>query len=780
MEKFPVLQNELARLEKLYSYDILEMEREDQFDDLTKLAASILDVPICLITLMDADWQAFISNVGTDMKGNQRELAFCKYCVVQEDILEVGDTTKDDRFSQNPLVVGPPNLRYYVGSPLIDDEGFIIGTVCGYDLKPRHMTDYQKVALKQITSTVMRLIQLRKVDIDQKKFKGIFNLSQDLLGIISKDGFLKEFNPAISKMLDTKREDILSQLFSEWVHPDDIDSYKKLFNDLDQTQIHTGLIFRLLKSNGEFVTIEWSCYYDPELSIIVLSGHDISEALSQRSQLEEAIVRANEAIEMKDQFLSDMSHEIRTPLASIVGFNELLTTSNLSPEQTSYAEAVDIASEQLINIVNEVLDVYKSATHEISLDPSPEDLHAILNKVKKLYDLKAASKNIELRLNFDPDIPKSLNIDRTRLTQIISNLTSNAIKFTNTGAVRISAQLISCNENIAQIKLSVIDTGIGIDTSRQSAIFERFTQANEATWKQYGGTGLGLSIAKHLVELHESNLVLESVPNEGTVFSFEVAFSLNNLSSVVSAPYNNPPLDTPSLHGIRVLLAEDNKHLQILGKTFIERNDGEVHIVSNGREAIEYLSNHEIDVVLIDMQMPLLNGIQTAKHIREELKLNCPIIGCSANLLDVDYSTDELQYLDEFITKPYTEYRLIAEIVHQFESKNSSVLKDDFKKILDDLRQEEGNELVDEFERIFKTRIPKDMDDLIRARKTRNFAEMKRKAHFLTTTLLTLKFSRGLALSEELREAIEDEQEASALMLADRLIDYLNGALIHI
>lgn len=507
MEKFPVLQNEIARLEKLYSYNILDMEQEDRFDDLTKLAASILDIPICLITLMDANWQVFISKVGTDTKGNQRELSFCKYCVIQEDIQEVKDTTQDERFAQNSLVLSPKNLRYYIGAPLIDSEGFIIGTVCAYDITPRKMSSIQKVALKQIASTIIQLIELRKVDLEQISYK----------------------------------------------------------SELDKTA------------------------------------------------------------KLKDQFLSEMSHEIRTPLASIIGFNELLLSSKLSNDQQSYSKTVKIAAERLTQVVNEVL-VFD--THKIT----SKDVHPTLNE-----------------------------------------------------------------ENDLSVK--------------------------------------------------------------------------NPVSNKKSTP------SIPSLNGLRVLVAEDNKHLQILCKTFIERNKGKVYIVSNGQETIEYLAEHEVDVVFLDMQMPLINGIQAAKHIRDELKLNCPIIGCSANFLEIDHTPEDLQYLDKFITKPYTECRLITEIIHQFESKTSAVVKDDFKTILKGLREKEGDELVDEFERIFRNRIPQDINDLIRAREIRNFQEIQSKAHYLTTTLFTLKFSHGLALAEELEKAVANNQEASILILTNRFIDYLNDAL---
>jgi len=779
MERFPVLQNELARLEKLYSYNILDMEPEDRFDDLSKLAASILDVPICLITLMDADWQVFISNVGTDMKGNHRELAFCKYCVVQENILEIEDTTKDDRVSGNPLVLNEPHLRYYIGAPLIDKDGYIIGTVCGYDLQPRQMSDFQKEALIQITSTIMRLIQLRKVDLDQKKYKGIFNLSQNILCILSKDGFLKEFNPAISEMLGTDRSTLLSTKFSNWVHPEDLKIYHQLIEFSNAEEVKTGIIFRLMNAQNSFTTIQWSYYFDPQFSIMVMSGHDITETISRQSALEKAVNQAEEAIKMKDQFLSDMSHEIRTPLASIVGFNELLTSSDLSPQQKSYSEAVDIAAEHLINIVNEVLDVYKLDAHEIALDPAPESLSEILEKIQKLFLLKATSKKINLILNLDNRIPEKLNIDRTRLTQIICNLTSNAIKFTSQGSVTIRAELKSTENDAVRVKISIEDTGIGIDPSRQAAIFDRFTQESGATWKQYGGTGLGLSIAKQLVELHSSELLINSELNQGTTFSFVVDFTTSDLRSAIS---NSPQksssdIEIPSLHGLRILVAEDNKHLQILCKTFIQRNGGEIHLVSDGQEAINYLEENDVDAVLLDLQMPVLNGIEVAKHIRNELRMNCPVIGCSANLLDIEHSSEELAYLDEFITKPYTEYRLISEILQHFESKTLSLSKDGFQQILNDLARNEGTELVEEFQRIFKTRIPNDINDLIDARKKRDFQALKTKAHFLSTTLLTLKFTHGLTIANELIKQVEEGQETSVLMLSDQLIDYLNSAL---
>ena len=212
--------------------------------------------------------------------------------------------------------------------------------------------------------------------------------------------------------------------------------------------------------------------------------------------------------------------------------------------------------------------------------------------------------------------------------------------------------------------------------SSQEAIFDRFIQENDATWKKYGGTGLGLSIAKQLVELHGAQLELSSEVNKGTRFSFEVNFSESDLSAALSEtiPQTDAAVDVPSLHGLRVLLAEDNKHLQILSKTLIQRNGGEIFLVSNGEEAINFLSKHEIDVILVDMHMPEVSGVEVAKYARETLKLTCPIIACSANLWDVEHADSDLSHFDEFITKPYTEYRLISEILHQFESKTMKLI----------------------------------------------------------------------------------------------------------
>ena len=163
MENLRKPENEVQRIERLKYYDILDAENEAQFDDITQLAAQIFELPICQITLVDSDWQTFISNVGTDMRGNYRELSFCQYTIIKDNITEIPDTTKDSRFCDNPSVVDDPKLRYYIGVPLIDDEGYAIGTLCGYDLKPRNLSDEQKTILSSLAKTVMRLIQFRKV-----------------------------------------------------------------------------------------------------------------------------------------------------------------------------------------------------------------------------------------------------------------------------------------------------------------------------------------------------------------------------------------------------------------------------------------------------------------------------------------------------------------------------------------------------------------------------------------------------------------------------------------
>jgi PAS domain S-box-containing protein len=767
--KYPILENELERLESLYQYDILGMSPESQFDDITKLTSQILNLPICQITLMDKDWQDFISNFGVDMDGNTREGSFCKYTVVQENILEIEDTTKDVRFKDHPFVINQPNIRYYVGAPLLDSKGLAIGTLCGYGMEPNKLNDSQQDILQSLAKTVMRIIRYRKINSDQRKYVNIFKLNQDLLCIISKDGYFKLVNPAFTNLLGWSEVELLKSPLKKIIHPDDYFKVMREFKKMKPDKVTVGFNCRLLSKNKKIIGVDWSCFLDSSTSTIVASGHDMTSLVNTKMSLEKAV-------KVKDEFMSNMSHEIRTPLTSIIGFTDLLTKSELNDVQKSQAETVTIAANHLMNIVNDVLDVYKLESGKLTLENKSINLKDLLFKIERLYINSANQKGISLIFNLDNNISHQIFGDETRLIQILSNLISNAIKFTNQGSVEVTVV------NKVQIKgkmttlFTIKDSGIGISPSQKNKIFERFAQAKKNTSRLYGGTGLGLNITKMLLDLHHSKIDIESEINKGSSFKFEIDFELdlkNKLSATQKLPFQSKKLT-----GLKILLVEDNEHLQLLTKTYLKKYFGIVTVANNGIDALEKLKKEYFDVIVMDIQMPKMDGHTTTIEIRNSLNLNTPIIGCSANSNLAEKERCIKNGMTDYISKPYTEDILITSILKNIVPKNEYY--DDFKVILNELRKKEGNELVNEFEKIFKTRAPKDIKELTNSYEKRNIEEIYKKAHFLSTTFCTLRFEKGELLTNKIDLAYKAGNEHSVFDLAEKLIIYLKDAIVKI
>lgn len=779
MSTYPVLSTEQERLDKLRSYDILGMSPEPQFDDLTQLTAQILEVPICQITLMDENWQEFISNVGTDLKGNHRELSFCRYSIVQNEILEVSDATLDERFQDNPFVAGGPKLRYYIGAPLIDDEGLIIGTICAYDLKPRKVNEAQRNMLEQVANTAMRLIRLRKVNMDQQKYVEIFKLNLDLLCVLSERGDWVMMNPAFTHALGYSEGELKSKKAVEIVAP----KHRKMAVSAFTSAIHESkesrMVCNLIDKQGNEVQYDWSYRFDPQTNVIVASGHDMTELLTTQQNLSEAFAVAKETLISKERFISDMSHEIRTPLTAISGYMNLMKTTPLDADQSRYVNIVESASDHLNHVVSEVLEDYRLSSNQLELDESPIDLPAVLEKVHQFYVPIALEKKLEYTISLDPNLPKNVLGDETRLIQIFTNLLSNALKFTKSGGVHISVKLLESTANEVHVECSVSDTGIGVSEERQSTIFERFTQGAKSIARNFGGTGLGLSISQRLIELHRGTISVNSELGKGTTFTFDLRLQRTNENEQTQEVIaETSSLD---LNNALILVVDDNLHLQLIASAFIGRHNGRAECASSGREAIEWLKKEPFDLVLMDIQMEGLNGVETARILREELGYVRPIIGCSAYQGTSDVLTEAHGTIDVMLTKPYSETEMIALIHEQLtstdwdakryvESQQQELNEDQIESALLRLREREGDELVDKLMEMMLVRLPSDISELRSFLNESDCKKIQNKAHFLNSTFSAFNFLEGIELGNRIQQL---EDPAAILKSAEALVTFL-------
>jgi len=384
----------------------------------------------------------------------------------------------------------------------------------------------------------------------------------------------------------------------------------------------------------------------------------------QKEEEKKNILRMEEEkARAKDAFLADMSHEIRTPLNAVLGFHELLKNTSLDQEQKNHVDIIGNALRNLNVIINDILDISKLESGKLELEKRPFSIGNLVHQVSQMHMARAKAKNLELLVHLDDGIPEFVSGDETRLSQILINLLSNALKFTSRGRVEISVKELNRAAGQTELKFSVSDTGIGIDPGKLDKIFERFTQAEESTTRKYGGTGLGLNIVKSLVEMHGGKIQVQSTPGEGSEFNFTVSYAIAATPASASDNPSEPRQNSAVLQGIKVLLVEDNEYNQILARTWLERNGAIIETASDGLKGLEALEKNTIDVVLMDIEMPGMNGLEATEKIRQQLMLDIPIFGCSAHALESEKIRCLEAGMTGYISKPYTEQDLISAIL---------------------------------------------------------------------------------------------------------------------
>ncbi len=393
-------------------------------------------------------------------------------------------------------------------------------------------------------------------------------------------------------------------------------------------------------------------------ALSIIAKHVIAqlELGTKNAQLDAQKKIAEKAVLARDSFVANMSHEIRTPLNAVIGFTDLLAQTDLDDVQREYIESVQIAGENLLLIVNDILDLSKIESGNLAIDSEPFNLKKTLKHVYDLLKVKR-QKEVEFNLFLDAEMPDVVVGDQGRLNQILVNLIGNSLKFTNEGEVTVSVKKIEETEDNYTLKFSVKDTGIGIQKNKLTTIFERFTQGEESTTRTYGGTGLGLNIVKQLIELQNGEIKVKSELNRGSEFIFILSYKK---AQVIEAPVKS--MSKNDLGHLKILLCEDNVLNQKLAKSVINNFGFDLDIAHNGEEGIELLSQKEYDLVLMDLQMPLKDGYQTTEYIRNEMNSSIPIIAMTAHSLVGEQERCYKVGMNAYVPKPFKQSVLLKAI----------------------------------------------------------------------------------------------------------------------
>ncbi|RED26846.1 Hpt domain-containing protein [Flavobacterium cutihirudinis] len=465
------------------------------------------------------------------------------------------------------------------------------------------------------------------------------------------------------------------------------------------------------------------------LSIIAKHVINQLELGTKNIELDRQKKIAERAVLAKDSFLANMSHEIRTPLNAIIGFTDLLAQTKLDEVQEDYVDSVQIAGENLLLIINDILDLSKIESGNLTIEAAPFNLKKTLKHVYNLLKVKVP-KDVEFNLFLDADMPENVVGDQGRLNQILVNLIGNALKFTNEGEVTVSVKNVEETEDSYALRFSVKDTGIGIPKDKLKSIFERFTQAEDSTTRRFGGTGLGLSIVKQLIELHKAEIHVKSREEVGSEFFFVFTYKKATAKEAVSkaASGNN-------LGKLKILLCEDNILNQKLAASVIQNFGFELDIATNGEEGIELLSKNTYDLVLMDLQMPVKDGYQTTEYIRNEMNMTIPIIAMTAHSLVGEQERCFKAGMDAYVPKPFKQAFLLKTI--------KTVMTKDVdapqKRVIDFSFLEEmacGDEnFKNEMIGLFIEKIPEQSEQLLEALKNNDHETVRRTAHNMKSSI---------------------------------------------
>ena len=562
----------------------------------------------------------------------------------------------------------------------IKDEDGNIKLWIGSNSDIQNQKEENEILEKAVTKRTLELHKKNREIIETREkllseySRSLIEASLDPLFVISPKGKITDMNQAAIKVTGITRKNLTGANFYDYFtdSKNAREVYKEIFlkgfvADYPLTikdQVMTDVLF-----NG-------SLYKDEQGSVLgaVVVARDITELKKVEKQLfdskmiaeqaqkdaENAQQVAESATKTKQQFLSNMSHEIRTPMNAIIGFTKVMLKTDLTKKQKEYLNAIELSGDALIVLINDILDLAKVEAGKMTFEQIPFKLSSTISSMLHLFEPKLQEKNIKLIKEYDKRIPDVLAGDPVRLNQVMLNLLSNAVKFTSVGKITVSVHLMAEDDKKVTIEFKVKDTGIGIRKENLETIFESFQQATDDTTRLFSGTGLGLSIVKHLLEPQGGHISVESTINEGSTFSFNLSFMKTKAKTEFFPDIIQLDL---KMKGIHVLVVEDMPLNQLLMKTLMDDFGFDCDFAENGKIALEKLYNNPYDIILMDLQMPEMNGFEATNYIRNTMKLTIPIIALTADVTTVDLDKCKQAGMNDYIAKPIDEKLLYSKMI---------------------------------------------------------------------------------------------------------------------
>jgi two-component system sensor histidine kinase/response regulator len=527
-------------------------------------------------------------------------------------------------------------------------------------------------SVRKIIGTLQDITDRKQAEIDYQRTENKYKLVLETIKLpalsVDSNGDIIFCNRYMADLLGYEKHEILGLNWAENFVPEEFQyRISELFTtDSFKTQNINSVICR----NGDQRTISWqnTFSYDENGTIkeVTAIGEDITDRQKATDELISAKEQAERSSQFKSEFLSIMSHEIRTPMNAVIGTTNLLLCEDPKPDQLEYLNILKFSGENLLAIINDILDYNKIEAGKLELSKISFNIYHLVQKIKQSFYSKASEKGFDIRLSVDNDIPAYLIGDQVRLSQVLNNLLSNAVKFTHTGHVGIRLEKEKINDKTVAIKFTIEDTGIGIPEDSLEIIFDPFEQESHISGSGYGGTGLGLAITKRLVDLHKSSISVISKPGMGTEFSFIIKFDIDHTGHLKD---NQQPIfdpgSTSDLNGMRILVVDDNKMNVMIASKFLKKWQAEVDEALDGKLAIEMIRKYYYDLIIMDLQMPVMDGFEATKIIKRT-NPHVPIIALTADAMPETHSKAFAAGMCDYLTKPFVPQTLFEKVAKYY------------------------------------------------------------------------------------------------------------------
>lgn len=643
------------------------------------------------------------------------------------------------------------------------------------DLRKKSKPDLIK-EIKRLKSRLDKLSDdkpMATLDEREQKFRDIFESFQDIYFRCNLKGNITMVSPSVNELLGYDPENVLGNNVTNYYLY--TSKTKDLIRQLVKNKSVRNFEASIITNSGKIL----QCICNVRLihnkrgNQVEIEGvaRDITELKRTTEELLKQKEIAEKSLRVKERFLANMSHEIRTPMNGIIGMLDLLETTDPNEEQRQYLKSIKKSSGTLMEILNDILDISKIEAGKMRLKKVRVDLNEMMNKLFSLFSRQAESRGLDLNYSIK-NLPEFLIFDETRVLQILSNLTSNAIKFTDKGGrIHIAMKEISkLDQNKLKVKIEVTDSGIGIATENQKKLFDSFTQLDDTSTKAFGGTGLGLSISKELAQLMRGDIGVDSTLSKGSTFWFTF------LAEIPTEPVKRKPKSSESINEIseehftkitpKVLLVDDNPVNQQVAIEILKKSGCEVIAASSGPEAIEKVKNNRFDVVFMDIQMPEMNGVAATKHLKEmSIKNLPPIVAMTAYAMKEDEEKFIRQGLDDYIAKPIRAKKLIGKVkkwvYNQKEDKISDAQNEFGNKVLNketiaQLKKYGGEEIIEQVLSDFNKETKSELKDIEQEFTLKNYKNILSKLHTIKGNAGTLGAEKIAALAQKVEKDLKD------------------------